>query len=194
MGLKFSSYCCSCCCCCWPCWCFVSMDGQLLHVSACPCVDVTKKYTTNVQTTWKKTRKKEPVPRQQQAACAEREEWKKERKRSSARSSGSRTNKKRNDNEKQTLKIGFFICIGKSNQANVKTSDQTTHAQHKAAASQPGGLPGSPIQSSSVPASPVQTCGSLCMCVLRIRQVCWHGRGVYKANNKWKLCAACLAV
>lgn len=70
---------------------------------------------------------------------------KKERKRSSARSSGSRTNKKRNDNEKQTLKIGFFICIGKSNQANVKTSDQTTHAQHKAAASRPEGLPGSPI-------------------------------------------------
>lgn len=54
-----ASYCCSCCC--WPCWCFVSMDGQLLYVSASVCVhvcvcvpvDVTKKYTTNVQTTWK---------------------------------------------------------------------------------------------------------------------------------------------
>lgn len=39
----------------------------------------------------------------------------------------STTNKKRNDNEKQTLKIGFFICIGKSNQANVKTSARHIH-------------------------------------------------------------------
>jgi len=38
-----------------------------------------------------------------------------------------RANKKRNDNEKQTLKIGFFICIGKSNQANVKTSARHMH-------------------------------------------------------------------
>lgn len=41
--------------------------------------------------------------------------------------SSSRTNKKRNDNEKQTLKIGFFICIGKSNQANVKTPTRHMH-------------------------------------------------------------------
>lgn len=38
-----------------------------------------------------------------------------------------RANKKRNDNEKQTLKIGFFICIGKSNQANVKTPARHMH-------------------------------------------------------------------
>lgn len=42
-------------------------------------------------------------------------------------SRSSRTNKKRNDNEKQTLKIGFFICIGKSNQANVKTPTRHMH-------------------------------------------------------------------
>lgn len=63
------------------------------------------------------------------AACAERN--KKEERKSSARNSsssgGSWTNKKRNDNEKQTLKIGFFICIGKSNQANVKTSTRHMH-------------------------------------------------------------------
>lgn len=46
---------------------------------------------------------------------------------SGRRSGSSRTNKKRNDNEKQTLKIGFFICIGKSNQANVKTPTRHMH-------------------------------------------------------------------
>lgn len=59
--------------------------------------------------------------------CKKDKEKKKISATSGGRSSSSRTNKKRNDNEKQTLKIGFFICIGKSNQANVKTPTRHMH-------------------------------------------------------------------
>lgn len=111
-----------------------------VHVCMCVPVDVTKKYTTNNM----KKRENEPETsavvsktwtafwswmRNHPRCMCKKEKGKKKISATSGgrSSSSSRTNKKRNDNEKQTLKIGFFICIGKSNQANVKTPTRHMH-------------------------------------------------------------------